>query len=1408
MAEEPIAPVETDKPVRRRVNWRRTARWSAGVFGALLLLLGLALVWLDTGPGRRFVAERIAQIAFENGMSIHIGRIDGSIYGRMTLHAVSVRDGKGQFLQSPRIEVDWKPTAWLRNRIDVRSVTAQTVVLERRPALHPTTSKGPILPDIDIDIGKLRIDRFIAEAPVAGERRGGFIEGRAHIADGRALVDLSGSLAAPDGRLHDRMRLSLDANPDADRFALNGTVDAPAEGVIATLAGIREALVLRIGGSGSWSKWNGRLDADLAGSELARLALGLREGTFSLTGTARADRLVSGQLTRALQPMVRIDLTARPQDRRVALDGTAASDGVELAVKGVADLSDNTFDRLALDLQLDDPAVLGTNLAGSPVLGRAVLDGPFARPRADYTIDAARLAIGDMALEQLHASGAAVVNSDRILVPVSARVARITGLDAVAGGTLRDVRLAGDLAVDGTRVLSDNMRLKSERIDAKAVLLADLSKGFYAGALNGQLGNYRLASVGTFNLTTALDLESNPRGFSLSGTIRARSLQLVNESLRDLLGGNFTAASRISYGPDGVIRLSGLRLNAPLLSISDVRGGFVPGGAINFDAAARSRHYGALGFRLSGTFTQPRAQVSAERPGLGIGLANLKADIAGVQGGYRLLATGETDYGPLSADATLFGGKTTRIRIDRADLSGIVFAGSLVRSGQGPFTGELSALGNGVTGKAVLAAQGSVQAVQFNLRANDTVLPGPAQLAVGMATADGRIVLYEQPQVTGDFQLADTSFRGYRIDAARVAVDYRGGQGTARALVEGRSVSPFRIAANAQLQPGLWRAMLTGRVGGIDFATVGPARIVPLRDGYELQPVRVNAGKGSMRLAGRFGDGIKLESRLDSLDLAIFDVFYPDSGLTGKATGVLDFAQASASAFPSADARLSITGFTRLSPTGASRPVDLQVVGRLLPDGGEAKVVIRQRGAVIGRLAASLRPLGPDAGSWLTRLRAAPLGGGIRYNGPAETLFSFAAPAGHSFAGPIGMAADFSCKLENPCLNGIIRANSLVYENTQYGTRLTDMAVNGRFGGDRIEFASLTAKAGNGTVEARGYVSLSQSLGYPMDLAITLDNARLARSDAVSGSATGKVRLTKVAAAAAVLSGELVLPEARYRIVRQGAAEVPQLTGVRFKQRGARLAGAGGGEAGQPAAPSLFPPVRLDLQLLAPQRLQVEGMGLQSEWSSSLRVSGTTASPLLDGELRLVRGSLDFAGRSFDLTSGRIAFTPDRVGNPSIAVSAVETIDDATVTVAISGRALNPQITFASVPGLPQDEILSRVLFGRSIAGVSSLQAVQLAASLNTLRGGSGGLTPLGKLRAAAGIDRLRIIAAQESPGGKTAFAAGKYITDDIYLELITDAQGFTATQLEISITRWLSILSQAGQAGVNNFNVRIRKDY
>jgi translocation and assembly module TamB len=112
------------------------------------------------------------------------------------------------------------------------------------------------------------------------------------------------------------------------------------------------------------------------------------------------------------------------------------------------------------------------------------------------------------------------------------------------------------------------------------------------------------------------------------------------------------------------------------------------------------------------------------------------------------------------------------------------------------------------------------------------------------------------------------------------------------------------------------------------------------------------------------------------------------------------------------------------------------------------------------------------------------------------------------------------------------------------------------------------------------------------------------------------------------------------------------------------------------------------------------------------------------------------------------------------------------------------------------------------VAEISAIQAIQLAASLNSLRGGSGGLDPIGSLRQATGIDRLRILGADQTTGRGTALAAGFYLSDDIYIEVITDAKGFTATQLEISLSRTLRLLSQFGTTSGNNVNLRYSRDY
>jgi translocation and assembly module TamB len=103
---------------------------------------------------------------------------------------------------------------------------------------------------------------------------------------------------------------------------------------------------------------------------------------------------------------------------------------------------------------------------------------------------------------------------------------------------------------------------------------------------------------------------------------------------------------------------------------------------------------------------------------------------------------------------------------------------------------------------------------------------------------------------------------------------------------------------------------------------------------------------------------------------------------------------------------------------------------------------------------------------------------------------------------------------------------------------------------------------------------------------------------------------------------------------------------------------------------------------------------------------------------------------------------------------------------------------------------------------------VQLAAALNSLRGGGGGLNPVGKLRGATGLDRLRVLGGDESAGRGTSLAAGKYISNNIYVEVVTDAKGFTQTQLTVALSRALSILSQAGGVLGPSVTIRYSKQY
>jgi len=149
-----------EEPARRS----RLRRWTTGLAKWLMviaigLMLGLAalIAFLDTGPGHRFIVDRIAAMTPASGLRIRIGRIDGSIWGRTQLKDVRLYDPDGLFAESHEIDMDWRPLDFLFDNLVIDAVDSDLVILHRLPQLIPSREPRPLLPDYDIHLGRLDV---------------------------------------------------------------------------------------------------------------------------------------------------------------------------------------------------------------------------------------------------------------------------------------------------------------------------------------------------------------------------------------------------------------------------------------------------------------------------------------------------------------------------------------------------------------------------------------------------------------------------------------------------------------------------------------------------------------------------------------------------------------------------------------------------------------------------------------------------------------------------------------------------------------------------------------------------------------------------------------------------------------------------------------------------------------------------------------------------------------------------------------------------------------------------------------------------------------------------------------------------------------------------------------------------
>ncbi len=1388
MAEDALSAKPAGLPRRLRADWpRRLANELLALFLSLMILLAGALVLLDTAPGHRFIVDRLGRFETASGLNIKIGRIDGSVFGKSRLRNVVVSDSRGPFLTSPEIHLDWAPGAWLYDSLHIDRLSATHVRLSRLPKLKATGRRGPILPGFDIHVGELAIERLELGPAITGEARSGRVRGKTDVRAGRAMVELA--VAVEGG---DRIAVSLDAEPDRDRFDVDMRARSPTNGLLPALVGIRRSIDLTVSGDGSWSRWRGRASIDLAGRPTARLALGADSGRYRLAGEFAPAQFFKGKLQRLTAPVVRVRGDGRLEDR--VLDGQLAltSPSLRAVTRGALDLGANRYRRVRLGIDLLRPNALFPNMTGRNVRMVWTLDGPFGRSDYAYRLTSPGVKFDNTGFVDVRAEGRGRGSPWPMRVPMRLSARAITGIGDVAGDILANVRLEGMLTITPQFVRGEGLRLTSNKMTGKVGLLIDLATGRFEIVVSGGLTRYNIPGLGIVDVLTDLKVVPGPggKGTRVVGTGKAWVRRLDNSFFRDIAGGLPRIETNLERGNDGIVHFTNLELFAPSLRLSG-SGRRNRDGTFHIVARGRQAKYGTLRMTLDGRIERPRVELLLDRPNDTLGLKDMRLLLVPTAAGFDYTSNGTSRLGLFTSNGRILlpsGGRAT-IAIAELNVGGTTARGDL-RSDPGGFTGTLAIAGGGLDGSLAFAPAGDAQRIEAHLRANNARFPGI--FAVRSGRLDGTFILAEE-RTTVDGVVDARGFEASGISFARLTANARlvNGTGQVRAAIAGRRGAAFEFTTLANVTPDSIRLTGRGQIERRPLVLREAALLTRSGDGWSLAPTNFSFAGGTGTLSGRSGSRPEVHAQLRSMPMQILDIAWPGLGLAGSATGRVDYAWKGAR---SGRADLRIRGLSRAGLVLASQPIDVGIAAVVGGDKAALRAVAASGGKTIGRAQARFAPLG--RGPLVAELMNAPLFAQLRYAGPADTLWRLSGTEVFDLSGPVDIGADIGGRLVDPTIRGSLRTRTARLESAVTGMIIDQLAAEARFSGPQLVFTRIAGRtSGGGAIDGSGRVTFSGGRSL-LDLSFNARQALLLNRDDIAARVTGPVRI-RSGAQGGTISGKLALDRGRFRLGRAAAAAaVPQL---QVQHRG--LDPADVIEVRQ------LQPWRLDLAV-AGQNLEVTGLGIDSRWTTQLDIGGTADAPRFTGRADLVRGDYEFAGRNFRLDRGVIRFRGESPPDPLLDIHAEAQVQGLDASVRVRGTGLTPEITFASVPALPQDELLSRILFGTSITNLSAPEAVQLASAVAALQSGSGNLDPINALRRAVGLDRLRIVPADVATGQSTALSAGKYITRKLFVEVITDGQGYSATRVEYQMTRWLSLLSSVSTIGRTSANVRVSKDY
>ncbi|EGJ51969.1 translocation/assembly module TamB domain-containing protein [Desulfocurvibacter africanus] len=1443
-----------------------------GLAFLLTLAVGGAMVWLRSESGRAWLADKVAELTADSDTArVTVRGLGPGLPWRISIDELLVADRQGVWLRIENLLVRLSPADLLRQALRFEVISASELALQRIPESpeEPEEDKEPFsfsdLPEIRVE--ELDVARVLLGPELAGQAAAYSLHGKLATSQGVTTAALE---ARNLERAEDALVLDGRFDQPASTLSLVLQLDEARGGFLGRLLELpgKPDLRLALRGDGPLADWSGALDAsagDLFGLE-STLTLSAQEPyRIDLQGNLHlAKGLLPAEAADILGTEAEFRLVGRNESGIVDFTGSGfRAQGLRAKLQGRLDPEQRNVD---LTVEAFAPGL--TSLAQRQGLQleqtapiRIHVQGPLEKPDVRLETQVQSLQAGEVRLK-----GANLVLSANRQEQESGP----GGLEANLELSLDSLALPGGfdfrpLRLEAAAFTPDFKQIRLSRL---AVQSPGLSlRGSGQADMDGSQGTADLAltveNLSRFAQLSGMPLKGGARlaaqvALAKNGVITAvlqgatANLAGLPEPLQSLTGPKVGLDARLAYGGREIglksLRVTGRELDLEAHGGTDLQdetfalvlSARVPELATVAKAAGLEAQGSlAANGHLKGRFSQFEAglNVTSQRlavQGQSISNLRLTADAHGLPepAQMRLSLGADTPQGRLDAAMQAsynLEQSLARLRDARVSLPGLnVTSPELtMRTDSGLLSGNLqgkleslqfvSALLSTPPGRLdakgafslLLDAKQGKQAA--NLQGDFTGLAVNEIQVQEMHLQASLGDLFGTPQGRADIDIRKIQQGEMLVDSVNLAARGDLKRLTFSARTQGEFVHPFaaRLQGLFERAPDGWSAILQSlraNVADTPIILRAPARLSSQGQGqeqsYALSDLSLGVAEGTISAQGAFGaNEVSGRLRIESFPAELLPFVVPKP-VSGNLRAELNLEGTPQDPRLNLDLRVREVRFPGMEQTpavGLNAQTSyaqgrVQAQARLLGGNGMSGNI---RAALPVRL--SLQPFAFDApqdgaltGAMNAKLDLTLLPPLLQWD---DQLLSGTATADMNLSGTLG----------EPRLDGTLRMPDGRYQNLTSGTVLDKVRLVARASGQTITLEQLTATDGDGgRIKANGSAVLSEQVRY--ELKADLRHATMVRMREVTSTASGEISL-RGNLDETTLGGRLTLERTSVSVPESQSTDIVDIEVKRInvpealQERIEAQTSTGAGDSAMV--------MNLNMAIAIPNQFYVRGRGLDAEFSGNLQVGGTTESPKLLGSLDLVRGRFTILSATLTLREGVITFTGVAPPDPQFNVLATSTANDIEARVRVTGSADNLQLAFSSDPPLPEDEVLSRLLFGKSVGSLTPLQAIQLAQAVQQIRGGGGGPDIQGGFRRFLGLDELTVGEADASTGGGYTLEAGKYITDDVYLRL---DKGITSEEdkvgVVIELTPSINLESEAGTTSGMGVGLFWKKDY